>query len=377
MNDYFIKNIIALQSVFGAGSKRSFQIVSELFEKNLLGEPVELICQKINYSEVMYKKIISADYDNAEKIIKTCNQNGIKIVSYFDAEYPELLKNIDSPPIALFVKGVLPDFDLLPSVTVVGPREPSEFGKKAAFSLGFRFARAGMIVVSGGALGCDTAVHKGALAAEGTTVAVLGCGIESNYLSENKPLRDKIVQSGCLVSEYPPPVNATKYSFPVRNRILSGLTLGTVVVEAGEKSGALNTAGHATEQGRDVFVIPGNPTQKEYKGSNKLLRDGAKPLLDAMDVFGEYILKYPDLLNVEKAYKSTVSKENSQKVKKNAKISLSKEAQVVYNYIDKHNFTSDDLLGCGLETDEILSALTELELEDLITPLPGSAYQIN
>ncbi len=378
MTDFFLKNLISIQHTFGIGTKRSFTIAKTLFEKNLLNcsiktAGIDLFSDKINL------KIANFDYKNAENIIVDSKKRNIKIITYFDEEFPSLLKEIPIPPILIFVKGKLPDFEKLPAITIVGPREPSAFGKKAAFSLGFRLARAGMIVVSGGALGVDSAAHKGAISAEGITVCVLGCGIDSDYLSETKPLREKITNKGCLISEYPPLTPATKFTFPIRNRILSGLSLGSVIVEAGEKSGALITARHALDQGRDVFVIPGNPTQKEYKGSNSLLRDGAKPLIDTLDIFNEYLSSYCDVLDIEKAFSKIENKDKTKenkKIQKNIKETLSKEAKIVYNYLDIPMFCIDDLSGCGLSADLILSALTELELENLITPIPGGKYKV-
>ena len=255
----------------------------------------------------------------------------------------------------------------------------SEFGKKAAFSLGFRLSRAGMIVVSGGAIGTDTAAHKGVLSADGITVLVLACGTECNYLKENDKLREDIKKGGCIVSEYTPFTRPSKYRFPVRNRIMSGLTLGTVVVEAGVKSGGLITAKTAAEEGRDVFVIPGNPSLDTYKGSNNLFREGAKPLIDTSDIFNEYLPAYAEFLDIEKAYSKKDAIKRKKEIKqceKNLKETLSNEAKIVYNYLDKQIFSIDDLSATTLSPDLILSALTELELEGLIEPVAGGQYKI-
>ncbi|MBE6787835.1 MAG: DNA-protecting protein DprA, partial [Ruminococcaceae bacterium] len=180
---------------------------------------------------------------------------------------------------------------------------------------------------------------------------------------------------GCLISEYPPDIPITRYTFPVRNRIISALALGTVVIEAGIRSGALITANHAIEQGKDVFVVPGNPNVTEYKGSNALLRDGAKPLLDAGDIFSEYISRFSDKIDIEKAFKKEPKPVTPQKNKKILNETLSNEAKIVYNCIDTQKFYPDEL-ECGLDSNKLLSALTELEMEFFIRALPGGQYEI-
>ena len=232
-----------------------------------------------------------------------------------------------------------------------------------------------MIVVSGGALGSDSCAHIGALKSGGITVLVMGCGLDYNYLEENKKLREEILKKGCLISEHPPKTGITKYTFPIRNRIISSLSLGTVVVEASSRSGALLTANHANEQGRDVFVIPGSPRLKEYKGSNALLRDGAKPLLDASDIFNEYIVRFPDKINIEKAYEKSNTQKNTKISKKNMSETLSKEAKIVYNCLDKEKFYPEEL-NTDLESSQLLSALGELEMEFIIEALPGGQYRL-
>lgn len=340
-------------------------------------------CGKFTAKELKQMNTISLN--DAENIIKKCNINKIDIIEYGNKNYPFCLSVIENPPIVIYVKGNLPDFDNIPTISIVGPRKVSDFGKKAAFSLGFRLAKAGFNVVSGGALGTDTFAHAGALKAQGITVLVMACGILSDYLKENAGLRDTVSKVGCLISEYPPEVSASRYSFPVRNRIISALSLGTVIIEAGEKSGALITARHAYEQGRDVFVIPHSPKDKGCEGSNALLRDGAKPLLESSDIFNEYIVRFPDKINIERAFSEKILPEvdkkieeipkKEEKIQKNLNETLSKEAKIVYNYLDKQKFLPEDLIGAGLTSQELLSALTELEMEFLIKALPGGMYE--
>lgn len=323
-----------------------------------------------------------AQYDEAyaEQILEQCEKNGIRIICIEDDEYPECLRNIADPPLVLYIKGEWQNFDAEPAFCIVGPRKVSEFGAKAAFSLGYRLARGGITIVSGGAVGSDFYAHKGAIRAHGKTFAVLPCGILCDYLSVNRPLREEIVASGgCLISECPPEFGVAAYSFPVRNRLLSALCPGTAVIEAGSRSGALITARHACEQGKEVFVIPGNPTAPQYKGSNELLRDGARPLLDANDIFSAYLSAFGDKIDCKRAFSPSdeASKpENNKKFQKKSDIGLSKEAKIVYNSLDKLKFSADEIPAVGISDDELLAALTELEMEGYIAALPGGLYKL-
>ncbi len=371
-----MKYYIWLQLCLGQGSKTFL----ELLEDALLPEDIYRMTDSQRkqvgiFSKGELEKMSKMPIEDAVKIIEECNKKKIKLIKYNDDNYPNTLKTICNPPIVLYVKGGFPDFDNTPVISIVGPRKVSEFGKKAAYSLGNRLSKAGFTIVSGGAVGSDTYAHIGALKANGKTVLVMGCGFNVSYLEENRALREHIEKCGCLISEYPPDTPITRYTFPVRNRLISALSLGTIVIEAGKRSGALITANHAIEQGRDVFVIPGNPNALEYKGSNALLRDGAKPLLDASDIFSEYISLFPDKIDIERAFKKEAEKPKAQKNKKILNETLSNEAKIVYNCLDTKKFYPDEL-DCGLDSNKLLSALTELEMEFLIRALPGGQYEI-
>lgn len=369
-------NLIRIQLAFGAGSVKAVKIFEKLRQQNVLEYQFDFATLIGHIGCKDAERIISIDLKDVYKIVDDCKNNNINIVSICDEIYPERLRNINDRPIVLYIKGNFPDFDNEPVVSVVGPRKISDFGKKAAFSLSKRLAKSGMIIVSGGAIGADTLAHKGALAALGKTVAVLGCGICYDYLPENRNLRETIARNGCLVSEHPPYVAATKYCFPVRNRLISALSLGTVVIEASIKSGSLITARLANEQGRDVFVIPGNPSEENYKGSNALLRDGAIPILSARDVFNQYINLFPDKIDVNKAYRDDMIKKD-EKTQKKLNLGLSKAAEMVYNNLNSQKFSADDLINLGLSDDDLIAALTELEIEQIIHALPGGIYEIN
>ena len=367
-------NLITIQQCFGAGSVKAVKIFNILRDAAILDLPFDKSGLEKFIDKKDADKLMSVDIDDIYKIIDDCLKNDVYTVTICDINYPERLRNIADSPIVLYIKGEFCDVDSLPLVSVVGPRKVSDFGKKAAFSISKRISKAGITVVSGAAVGADTYAHKGALDTKGKTIAVLGCGICYDYLPENRALRETISKNGCLISEHPPYASATKYSFPVRNRIISALSLGTVVIEASLKSGSLITARLANEQGRDVFVIPGNPTFDNYKGSNELLRDGAIPLLSANDIFNQYIAKYPDYIDVDKAFAEDVTA-NVKKTQKNLQLGLSNEAKIVYNNLNKQKFTLDDLIDLDLSDDQLISVLTELEIEGLIKALPGGMYE--
>jgi len=208
---------------------------------------------------------------------------GFGVVHWDDPDYPERLRVSDDPPAVLFVKG-----DVVAirnwAVAVVGTRRPTYYGREVARTLGRDLAASGVTVVSGLAAGIDTEAHRGALEAGGWTVAVLGCGLDQVYPPQNRDLARRIADSGALISEFPPGTPPAPQNFPIRNRIISGLSLGVVVVEADEHSGALITAGYAAEQGREVFAVPGPVTSPQSRGTNRLIQDGAGLITGAHDV---------------------------------------------------------------------------------------------
>ena len=232
--------------------------------------------------------------DAVERVMGDCDRLGVRIMTRQDADYPTRLRQLDDAPYVLYLKGNLPDFDEEVTIGVVGTREATEYGKTVAGRVGLELARNGAIVVSGTAAGIDTCAVRGALQGAGTPVCVLGGGIDVPYPKGNRFLYEDVAAAGLLMSEYPPGTENLGSHFPVRNRILSGLSLGVVVVEANEfGSGAIITANHALDQGRDVFAVPGNVDAKSSRGCNRLIQQGAKPVLGAEDILCEYRSRYP------------------------------------------------------------------------------------
>lgn len=232
-------------------------------------------------------QIISArEKIKLEEEIKKIKESNIELLTYKDERYPYNLKQIfDFPPL-LYVKGTIVPQDRM-AIAIVGPRRPTNYGLSIAKKLARELASYGMTIVSGMAVGIDTAAHQGALEAGGRTIAVLGCGLNICYPRENKSLIEKIIAQGAILSELPSSTPPLSENFPPRNRIISGLSLGVIVVEAGEKSGALITANCALDQGREVFAVPGNITATTSKGTNNLIKQGAKLIDSAKDVIDE------------------------------------------------------------------------------------------
>lgn len=240
-------------------------------------------------------KLDRPDVHTAEKIINACRQSGWRICTYEDADFPSALREIPNPPAVLFCNGTLPDFENRLSIGMVGARDATKYALRATDYLSYVMARCGAIIVSGGAMGVDSASHRAALRAEGTTVAVLGCGFGTNYLMQYEPMRQAIANSGAVITEYPPYTEVSRSSFPLRNRLISALSDGVVVVEAAVKSGSLITAKRAGEQGKDVFAVPGSIVSQVYAGTNHLLEDGAIPALSPDQILRFYTSRYPTI----------------------------------------------------------------------------------
>ena len=243
------------------------------------------------------ESILRHDTAEAEHILYRCGEEGVQLLTIQDAAYPERLRNIPDPPCVLYVKGSLPAVDAEATVAVVGTRKSTPYGDKMARDLGYGIAKGGGIVVTGLAEGADSWAAQGALLAGGRVIGVLGTAIDEVFPAFNRPLFADVAATGALLSEYPPGTPGNKNFFPVRNRIIAGLSLGTVVVEAPLRSGALITAHRAADYGRDVFAVPGNADAPNSRGSNALLREGAQIAENAWDVLGHYAHLFPEKIS--------------------------------------------------------------------------------
>lgn len=286
---------------------------------------------------------------------------GIRVVTRDDAEYPPRLREIYDPPLVLYVRGALGERDKF-AIGMVGSRRTTLYGQEMARRLSYQLARAGVTVVSGLARGIDTAAHTGALQAKGRTVAVIGCGMDTVYPPENKKLAEQIVEKGgAVVSEFPFGVKPDRQNFPMRNRIISGWSLGVVVVEANLKSGALITARQAYEQGREVFAVPGRADSILSRGANRLIKDGAKLTEDAEDILSEFGY----LFAKEKAEPAPA-------------IQLTDvERQVMKAIGDEEVLVDEIIRATGLTSASVSATLLGLEMKRVVKQLPGRQYARN
>lgn len=241
--------------------------------------------------EEIVKEILNDEYrKNLEKYEKYMKTNKIDLINIYDKEYPEKLKEIYDKPITLYIKGnkeILDEF----SLAIIGCRESSEYGKKVGSKLSYDIAKKGIVTISGLARGIDSIAHKSTLMAKGKTIAIIGSGIDNIYPPENKKLVDEIVKNGgAVVSEYVIGTKAEKMNFPARNRIISALSDGVIVIEAKKKSGTMITVDFALDNGKEVFAVPGNITSINSEGTNELIKQGAKLITNAEEILEEFSL---------------------------------------------------------------------------------------
>ena len=241
--------------------------------------------------------LINKDLTRATEIYEFCKNKNVGIVTYNDERFPSSLRDIPTPPVLFYYRGTLPDFNKGIRCAIVGTRSLSEYGRTNAFKLGYDLACAGATIVSGMAIGIDGVAMAGAIAAGGKTIAVIGSGIDVCYPSSHLKLAREIVKQGCVITEYAPGTKPEKYNFPIRNRLISGLSAATIVVEGRERSGAVITARHATAQGRAVFAFPGHVGSDGSQSTNLLLKNGAHICTCAEDVIHYFEKDYPSALN--------------------------------------------------------------------------------
>lgn len=280
-----------------------------------------------------------------EKVIKL----GIQLVTLLDADYPRRLKEIDQPPPVLFIKGKLETRDDW-AVAIVGTRQNTVYGRQLTEELSAFLAMNQVTVVSGLARGIDVIAHEATIKAGGRSIAVLGCGVDQIYPPEHKLIAQKMIGQGALVSEYAVGTPPDSLNFPPRNRIICGMSLATVVVEAGETSGALITSTFAVNQGREVFAAPGNYYAPKSKGTNRLIRDGARPLLDFNDIL--------ETLHLEHVQDFQAAQQN---------LPMDPVQNAIFEILSNEAMYIDDILAqTGLPVDKISSALTMMELKGMI-----------
>ncbi|MDE0314518.1 MAG: DNA-processing protein DprA [Candidatus Poribacteria bacterium] len=334
-----------------------------------------------------------------ERELELIHEFGCQIVTFYDAEYPPLLKEIDTPPLILYVRGELKPEDAF-SIALVGSRQAKDYGRRVSYQLSYQLAKRGLTVISGFAKGIDTCAHRGALEASGRTIAVMGNGLSLIYPAANSELVEKVVESGALISEFPMGMKPRSENFPRRNRIISGLTLGTVVVEASNRSGALITARLASEQGREVFAVPGEIFSELSTGTHKLIDNGAKLIStvdDLLEALPQHALRQistltpgsekaaaiPETPSVAKSdlnqTSSTTPKTAVTQKKTTAPVvpppDLTTDEKTVFNAIEVPSSHIDTIVRTTqLPISQVSSLLLMLELKGAIQQLPGKQF---
>ena len=310
----------------------------------------------------LVEKIVAASQQSdAEDEIARCRDLGVTILADDEPDYPPLLSQIHDPPAVLFLRGQLRPQDQA-AIAIVGTRHATHYGIRQAERLAGSLAQAGLTIVSGLARGIDAAVHRGALAAGGRTLAVLGSGVLNIYPPEHEQLAAAVVGQGALLSEAPPLAAPHSGVFPQRNRIISGLSLGVIVVEADHRSGALITARQANEQGREVFAVPGHVNDRTSHGCHRLIRDGAKLVESADDVLEELGPMFQPAV-----------RDDGRPLRAPAELLLNEVEQQVLDAVETQATSIDALLGStGLSISQVLSTISVLEMRHLIRRLSGA-----
>lgn len=349
----------ALRAWFGSAAK-----VLEASESEL--KQVEGIGEAAARAIGLWEKTVDLSGE-----LRKIEEFGVHVIVQGDADYPANLAEIHDPPMLLYVKGELKPADKH-AIAIVGSRHTTHYGAETAKKLGYQLAYAGVTVVSGLARGIDTAAHQGALAARGRTIAVLGCGINVVYPPENKALYDKIVESGgAVVTEYPFNSPPEAHNFAIRNRVISGLSLGVLVVEAPVSSGALITVKWAEEQGRPVFAVPGRIDSPTAKGCHRLIKDGAKLVEDAEDILSEF--EYLRPLAEEAKTREAGEERPAGTVTRPA--NLSETEQKVLAVVGAEEMEIDEIIRASdLTSGHVSATLLALEMKKLVKQLPGKRF---
>ncbi len=393
MND--VLHWLWLASLKGIGSVtmlrylRAFNTVTELYDA---GEAELARVEKATKAEI--KAFSDKSLKRAEEILEDCTKRSVRILPIDDAGYPTWLRSIYDPPCVIYVRGELPDIDRTPAVAIVGTRRASKYGLDCAAGFGAELAAAGAVVISGLAEGIDSAAISAAIKAHGTVIGVLGTGVDRAFPAWNAPLHRETAAAGALVSEYPPGTPSTRGSFPMRNRIIAGLSRAVLVIEAPMKSGALITAARAIEEGRDVYAVPGRIDDPGYRGSNALLRDGAIIALEPEDVISGMNALLPAEMSLTSTFRSA---EKADRAEKDRQIITKKEVDNPkgLEYIDLKDKlgafsenegrvimalnlgrrTADELSAeLSMPTQDVLAALTMLEIGGFVTSGDDNRY---
>ena len=353
---------IGLNSIPGVGRTTFRKLVSRFGSpEQALSASEEELRERGGLSDALVSELRAYPWrEHAEKELAKAKDAGVSIITAEDAAYPAHLRNALDPPLYLYVKGALLPEDAN-AVAVVGTRKPTHYGLTMTHRIAYELASAGLTIVSGMARGIDTQAHRGALAAKGRTIAVLGCGIDVAYPPENKGLMEQISCSGAVVAENPFGTKPEAGYFPARNRIISGLSQGTVIIEAAEDSGSLITAEYTVKQGRLLFALPGNIGSPNSRGPNSLIKEGALLVERAEDIL--------------KALKLTTAREKMTVPEPAPRIPLTREEETVFRCITNEPKHIDLIMTeAGATPGKISGTLFTLELKGLARQLPGKFF---
>ena len=372
MNYDIFKYWIALKSIAGVGNITFPALVDEF---GSLPAIFAASVSKLSETPGISQNIATAisgfkGWDKVKVELEFLSKNDINIITYQDELYPVKLMNIYDRPPFLYVRGNLNKNDT--NIAIVGSRLASTYGKYTTERISRELALKGLTIVSGMARGIDSVAHRGALTAHGRTIAVLGSGLDVIYPPENKKLYADIIQNGAVISEFPLGTPPRSANFPTRNRIISGMSYGVVIVEAGEKSGSLITARLALEQGREVFAVPGSIDAAGSRGTNKLIKQGAKLIENTDDILEEFLPQFERTI-VLKPH----SIANSEAIAAKSSEIFSAVDQKIIDFISGSRVHIDDLISStGLSSADILSALTTLELKGMVRQYPGKFFSL-
>ncbi len=357
---------LALNSLSDIGPVLARRLLSTFGSpENIFQMPAEELKKVEGIGENRFENIIAFNqWDAIKRVIDAAGKNKVRLITLNDLAYPGGLKRISDAPLVLYVKGDIKGTDKY-AIAMVGSRTSTHYGIQVAERMSHKLASSGLTIISGMARGIDTASHKGALKAEGRTIAVLGSGIDIAYPAENRGLMRAIESSGAVISEFPFGTPPNKENFPKRNRIISALSFGVIVIEATLDSGSLITVGYALEQGKEVFAVPGNITSKNSKGTNDLIKKGAKLVESAEEVIDELRPQIKGVLREDKwEHERTLPAMNG-------------DERMLYNYLSAEPKHIDAIIReINITTGKALSILLNLELKGIVRQTEGKHFSL-
>jgi DNA processing protein len=364
---------IILNLIGGVGSKRFLSLLEYFKEPKEIFNPQNRgKLKQFNFPETIIEKIINWEsIVSLEDELKLVDISGTRIITILDEDYPKDLKTATSPPYVLYVRGKLPDFEK--SISIVGSRRTTNYGRKMGQHFAESFSFANWVVVSGLAYGIDAIAHKAVVDTDGITVAVLGGGLARLHPQDHAKLARQIIEKGgAIISEFPMNFPPCKHSFPMRNRIVAWLTKGTLVIEAGLKSGSMITTNFALEEGRFVFAVPGQADAPQSRGCNDLIKKGAKLVENIEDIFEEFEF-LPGFGQSDDLFANNML--DTEKKQENF-LTLSEDEAIIVSFLKENKIMTVDELAVktGFKSSELLSKLLILELKHQVKELPGKQF---